>query len=181
MIIVEGPDGAGKTTLISQMSAELHLPVAARVVSKDTEAMVDINRWVDHNLAKGFHDMIYDRHRLISEPTYGPILRSTAQPGFDDLTWLRPRMTKFYALHPIIIYCLPPLETVLRNVERDPDNRVVQKHIQQIYSVYVTRAAIDGTHPDLNVRIWDYTTHQDPAATYYWIQSIGRLIEQRRR
>ena len=41
MIIVEGPDGAGKTTVLQDLKTVFDLPVAPRVVSKETEAMVD--------------------------------------------------------------------------------------------------------------------------------------------
>ena len=68
MIIVEGPDGAGKTTLIRQLQERWpDLAVAPRVVSKDAEAMVDLQEWVNINLSDGPQYKIFDRHRLISE------------------------------------------------------------------------------------------------------------------
>lgn len=157
MLIVEGPDGAGKTTLLTRMSHQLHLEVEPRVVTKDTEAMVDLRRWVDEDLDRGFGRRLYDRHRLISEPIYGPIMRETQEPGFNDLYWMAPRINRFYSLEPIIVYCLPPLATVVHNIMNDPDNSAVLKHIEQIYSAYVARISLDTVINPANTYIWDYT------------------------
>jgi len=156
MLIVEGPDGAGKTTLIQALQHELGLPIAPRVVSKDAEAMVDLPAWVEMNLSEGFQHRIFDRHRLISEPVYGPILRHDQEAGFDDIETMQRWMFKFYNLQPIIIYCIPPLDTVLKNIAGDIENQVVWDHIRGIYSAYVARAAID-CRAGRNVFIYDYT------------------------
>lgn len=159
MIVVEGPDGGGKTTLIKDLSEYWGVPVAPRVVSKDAEAMVDLKQWVADNLKKGWHSTIYDRHRLVSETIYGPILRpSKPEPGFDDTAWLTMSLKRFYQIQPIIIYCLPPLEVVKANVMDDPDNLVVRDRISAIYAMYQTRAAIDISVRGRTTDIWDYTS-----------------------
>lgn len=162
MIIVEGPDGAGKTTLIKQLQERYNLPVAPRVVNKDTEAMVDLKTWVEDNVTEGFQDMIFDRHRLISEPIYGPIIRGAVEPGFEDLTWMLVQMSRFYACKPVIIYCLPPLEVIKENLEHDIDNQVVWGSIDLIYAAYVARAAIDNMGNYSTVTLWDYTRDGNP-------------------
>lgn len=158
MIVVEGPDGAGKTTLIEAIVDLLQLPVADRVVGKDTQALVNLKHWTEANVNRGFQKMVYDRHRLISEPIYGPILRDQPQEGFVDLDWLVTMMRKFYACKPVLIYCLPPLEEVLHNVkyDTDNDNSAVEAKITRIYSAYCARAAIDKSH-HYNTLIYDYT------------------------
>lgn len=143
MIIVEGPDGGGKTTLLNKLHTEFELPIAERVVSKEAEALVSLKHWVEHNVYLGFQTVLFDRHRLISEPIYGPILRDEPEEGFDDVHWLSDMMWKFYECKPAIIYCLPPLETVMDNVRDDADNRVVRSQIKSIYSAYCARAALD--------------------------------------
>lgn len=157
MIIFEGPDGAGKTTLIEAFQEAYNIPIAPRVVTKGAEAMIDLKQWVDNELRKGFQYKIFDRYRLISEPIYGPILRNKSEPGFNDIQWLTSRMHAFYDLDPVIIYCLPPLETVRANIMGDPDNVVVESRIDAIYSAYVNKAAIDiNFSPGLTI-VWDYT------------------------
>lgn len=179
MIVFEGPDGAGKTTLIEAFQEAFDTPVAPRVVSKDAEAMVDLQDWVDDNLSQGFQYRIFDRHRLISETIYGPILRGTQQPGFNQLSWMGPRLYRFYELKPVIIYCLPPLEVVKANILNDPDNKVVEEKIEAIYSAYVARAALDHVFSPGIVKIWDYTRspkiNNEPA----WFHSLHTSIKER--
>ncbi|WNO27814.1 thymidylate kinase [Microbacterium phage Huwbert] len=157
MIIVEGPDGAGKSTLIRELVDVTGFEVAPRVVSKETEAMVDLKVWVEDNLDLGPHDAIYDRYRLISEFIYGPTLRITQQPGFTDPDWVLHHLSKLYKNDPIIIYCLPPLDTVRYNLEGDADNTRVVDHIQQIYTAYLERASMDLIMRPHRTIIHDYT------------------------
>ena len=160
MIVVEGPDGAGKTTLIDDIISATGLDVSPRVVSKDAEAMVDLKKWTEENVAKGFQNLIFDRHRLISEPIYGPILRTEPEPGFDDLPWFQGQLRRFYQLEPVLIYCLPPLQVVWENVCNDPDNRVVHYEgtIAKIYGAYFNKAITDHVLERKNVWIYDYTS-----------------------
>src|SRR5689334_16478912 len=104
MIIVEGPDGGGKTRLISRLSSDLGLPVAQRVVSAEAEAMTDLKTWVDLNLIEGNVAVLFDRHRLISEPIYGPVLRYYPEDGFDNVDWLTDSMRRLHELDPFVIW-----------------------------------------------------------------------------
>lgn len=144
MIVVEGPDGSGKTTLIQRLvDWRPQLEVAPRVVGKDTKAMVDLKQWVEENAKRGWHETIYDRHRLFSEPVYGPLLRDEPQPGFDDFTWFAYHLGLFYSKQPVVIYCLPPLEVIMANVEGDVDNEVIVNFSREIYGAYVNKAATE--------------------------------------
>ncbi len=180
MLIVEGPDGAGKTTLIRQIQERFDIPIAPRVVSKDTEAMVDLRAWVDENLEEGFQWRLFDRHRLISETIYGPTLRVEQEAGFTDLKWLAPRMKQLYeVVKPTIIYCLPSLEVVKQNVTQDPDNLTVAEFIEPIYTAYVSRISLDEAFSPGIIKVWDYqnslTIDQDPA----WLNTI--MYDMRKR
>lgn len=159
MIVIEGPDGAGKSTLIEKLSRELDIPVAPRVVSKDAEAMVDLQAWVHDNLEAGWQNTIFDRHRLISEPIYGPALRSDPQPGFDDPLWFYEELTRFYLINPLVVYCLPPREVCWLNVLKGDDNRIFHGNPQgfnQIYGAYFNKAFTDrALRP--STWVWDYT------------------------
>lgn len=176
MIIVEGPDGAGKTTIVEALQERFDFPIAQRVVTQDAVAMVDLQDWVDNNLEEGFQRTIFDRHRLISETIYGPILRTAAQPGFTRLSWLGPRMKRFYQLEPIIIYCLPPIEIVAKNIEGDENNRVVWEKFEAIYSAYVSRASLDLQFSPGITRVWDYTTSPTVRKEPAFFSDIDRAL-----
>lgn len=159
MIVVEGPDGAGKTTLINKLSEQFSLPVAPRVVTKGAEAMVDLKTWTEDNVARGWQSTLFDRHRLISEPIYGSVLRKRAEPGFGDPFWLFSMYRMFYMhCRPIIIYCLPPFQVVQEHVMADTENQPekVRTQIAKLYMLYSAKAASDAVLA--NALIYDYTT-----------------------
>lgn len=133
MIIVEGPDGAGKTSLIRRLSQVLDLPVHARSANSDgtatqsTEdsrganlsvwAFKDVNSMDDQPLS------IYDRHCLISEYIYGPITR-----GFIDPNMLSPVMhlsIRALAKKSFVIFCRPSNAEIVTNVEKDDVSKAV--------------------------------------------------------
>lgn len=145
MIIVEGPDGGGKSTLVRTLNSELGLPVAEKVVGSDTKPLTDIVKWTEDNVSQGFQSMIFDRHRLISEPIYSPFRNGEPSAPFLDISWLGDMMWRFYQCKPIIIYALPPLEVVRANVfNPSTDNAHVSEWINHIYAGYLARVTIDG-------------------------------------
>lgn len=158
MIIVEGPDGAGKTTLIDRLAKELNLPVNPKLVNSDMSRAQDMSVWVEGNVGRGFQRLLFDRHCLISEGIYGTIARGRVDSKFDDPYWLSTQTYRFYrGCHPLIIYCLPPLDSVRRNVTSGEIEQPtsVGKNIDMIYTAYATRAAVDIAHHD--AVIYDYT------------------------
>lgn len=175
VIIVEGPDGSGKSVLVNNLSKILQLPVATKVVGSDTEPLVNLREWTENNVARGFQPVIFDRHRLISEPIYGPAIRTRQDADFYDLAWLSQMMGQFYVAKPIIIYCLPDIYTVRENVLReDTDNAVVRNHIAAIYAGYVARATIDQAHGV--GRLYNYkTTRMDDLVGWVRNKLEGRL------
>lgn len=182
MVIVEGPDGAGKSTLIADLMERFKISTAPRVVSKDAEAMVDLKVWVEQNIAEGFQYKIFDRHRLISEYIYGPLLRKEQQPGFTDLAWSTVMLHRLYTtVEPIVIYCLPPLEVVRANVLRDPENKVVAEHIDAMYAAYVHRIALDTVYRPFHTVVYDYTTdgqEADPMLVFTPVMNYAKGREE---
>jgi hypothetical protein len=179
MIVVEGPDGAGKTTFIELLQAYTHLEVAPRVVSKDAEAMVDLQRWVHDNVTKGWQELIFDRHRLISEPIYGPALRDRLEPGFSDLSWFYAMLEAFYACKPVVVYCLPPFEEVWDNVMSDENNRIFHQNgaaLRQIWCAYLNKACTDFALRNYTL-VYDYTS-DDPM---YYVKKVNSFLQNRRK
>ena len=178
-IVVEGPDGAGKTTLVKQLEDVTQFKLMPRRVGQDTQALVDLKQWVEEDNSTRENWRLYDRHALISEPIYGPILRSQQKPCFTNPVWMKTELQRFYDRIPLIVYCLPPLEVVRRNVANDENNIAVADKIDSIYAAYVARACLDvagGRH----AFIYDYTIHTPRMIESMWKYYITERVHRDR-
>lgn len=158
-IIVEGPDGAGKTTLVQELQhhfpqMELHPRFCTSVggpIAELTEAVYRDAR------ARPTH-FIYDRHPTLSEYVY-----NTAIPGRrirdSFLTEAMGRIRERVARNSVTIFCLPPLETVKNNVYEDEEigNNMpgVFDNVERIYEQYCMHQLM---WPGLRAT-FDYTKH----------------------
>lgn len=156
MIIVEGPDGSGKTTLVELIEHETGLVRQPRAVSKEAKALVPIGDYIEQELYKGFGWRLYDRFALISSPAYAMLPNRTFVEPLTDLDWLKAKHHQFQKIDPLIIVCLPPLATVITNVMKGEDNLVVQRDIETIYINYLNFAA-SQVH-NTSCMVWDYTS-----------------------
>jgi hypothetical protein len=143
-VIVEGPDGSGKSTMVERIHTTLGLPVHERASTSKGGPVDDLAGWVERDLAwmqgSATQAMVYDRHPIISEPIYGPNVRGWALPGFRPVTdrlqlaSRRLEITK----HAVIIFCRPPIHVVRDNVEATLDNQLagVLAALPAIYQGY---------------------------------------------
>lgn len=137
MIIVEGPDGSGKSSLIRRLAEDFGLRVHEKASDSVTGPKGDMSVWAyrdvttqrDHQLVE-----IYDRHPLISQYIYGPIAREYLEPNMQSPTMhLSIRML---AKQCLMIFCLPPLKLVRENVMREAQMAGVEDNIARIYHMY---------------------------------------------
>lgn len=174
MIIFEGPDGAGKTTLLRRIANKYDLKIAPRVVAADTQPMVDLRQWVEDNLAQDKYNplTIFDRHRLISEPIYSLAIGGERDDRFWDLHWLRVSMDKFYDLEPLVVWCMPPLDTVEKNCE-DDSNQFVRPFIHKVYRGYMAEIARNEAAPLGYSLVYDYKNHD----LVEWMSEFDKLYQ----
>lgn len=153
-VIVEGPDGSGKTTLIQKSERNL---MARHCDSSGP--FKELAKWVEQDLDNPPPpNAIYDRYPLISEPIYGPIIRGTLPEGFNSGPWLKYCWRHLLAQTPLIIICLPPLETVITNV-LGPDEQMsgVTSNITTIYWLYWAYAHQMRAQAPGIFSVYDYT------------------------
>jgi len=146
IIILEGPDGAGKSHLAKRLSLHFDMPIAPKSMDGEVKPLVDMKSWIETCISKKFQSVIYDRFALISGPLYAPILKDQYQlNAYQDIPWMFKQHWQFYTqVRPIIVYCLPPLQVVKDNLKKDDSNQVIEQYIEQIYVAYVNRAALDS-------------------------------------
>lgn len=130
LIVIEGPDGAGKTTLIEALrkNAERYFLIArSSGYPKDDETA---HRYVKAmgRLSSLMHPthIVCDRYIPISELIYRPICRGAFYPFHpDQLRWVDR-----------IIYCRPPIEFILKNLTVNEQMKGVSERIEMIVAAY---------------------------------------------
>jgi len=123
MIIVEGFDNTGKTTLAEHLSDAFGLPILTR---RTTGAdgipfiMETLSILILEPLA------ILERHPVTAEWVYGPILRDKNALNEDPILWDY-WVRKLLRSNPLVIYCRPPDDLVFNFGTRKQMDGVIDK------------------------------------------------------
>ena len=134
-IILEGPDGCGKSTFGQLITGRTGLsPHHAGGVPKTLEDVVERADEI-YELAKGIPTHFFDRHTAISELIYGQILRDNSKISINT------SMQMLKALNPFILYLRPSNHTLkarkefIINDESKPDHKpeAHRKELEESY------------------------------------------------
>lgn len=128
-VIVEGPDGAGKSTLIE--SARQKDRYFVRVQSSGPPpSIIAVNRWLRWlgQFPKELN-LVCDRIPVISERIYGPILRDIDLFEQYDIDYGLEKVD-------VIVYCRPPNEVLLRNAAKGVHLAGVSSRQAELISAY---------------------------------------------
>lgn len=157
-IVIEGPDGSGKTTLIEQS-----FPNAIHGGGPPHNYGEFLQRL--RSLERG---KVYDRWMGISELVYGPIVRGSIIGGMEGH---RQILSAIELCAPIVIYCRPPDDVLEENMRtQQVKAHKSLNHIQRIQMQrYEIREAYDELMRDIerlgaNVYHYDYTAEKRPAS-----------------
>jgi hypothetical protein len=114
VIIVEGPDGSGKTTLANKLAMEFDLrylksPHVSSATGPDDEAHT---WWQDQLKPQVWKHIgvVHDRCYFISEAIYMPHRGKPSACG--PHTWLK-SMQYLVDIRPVVIFCLPDFEKLV--------------------------------------------------------------------
>jgi hypothetical protein len=136
MLIVEGPDGAGKSTLVKKLAVDLDLKVGERA-TKDRNKLYTVTRQDTYTaLAREVQGnkkpRIWDR-LFFSEMVYAPLVGRDCEFSPQEQTFVKGILTTIGC--PIII-CRPPLDVVDANVRDAEQMEGVKENIHGIYTAY---------------------------------------------
>jgi hypothetical protein len=149
MILCEGPDGSGKTSLIKRLTVDLNIPVHERFCNSDGSPTRNDPTWTqtsdDRNslFYHAYQDTttldaqpisIYDRHTMASEYVYGPIVRGELPNQFDTVQ--ASRMIQAIASRSLFVLCKPPLDRLIESVTRQTHMDGVVERIRSIKAAY---------------------------------------------
>lgn len=158
IVVVEGCDGAGKTTLIERaregQRERYFLTVRASRYPPNVKTALQYLQWIKHQRDL---DLILDRIHFISDRVYGPILRN--EDIFKDFPL-------GFGLQDVsvIVYARPPLATIHDNVGKNHQMKGVRENIDALVVGY---DKIINTLKDKGKRIIQYDyTNDDPAS--FW-------------
>lgn len=143
MIIIEGPDGSGKTTLAKAICEHFDLEYRrppTSLLSSTEGPSKELPEWWRAELIRpmGERDRgVYDRCFFISEPIY-----QIAQVNRDLLIGgaeLSRGIFDLWAEGPMMVFCMPPLDVQISTViqdGRDSLKNLENKHLEKIDFLY---------------------------------------------
>lgn len=153
LVIIEGPDGAGKTTLIESLrdnSTRYFAILRASGPPIDVDGSPSYGyayMMLARQFAKSFpFPVVCDRFHAISENVYGPLLRGRK---CEDLETIRVQLRGAK-----VVYCRPPLRRILANVQVHKQMAGVIEQTEALVSAY--DALMEKISYDIEVFTYDY-------------------------
>lgn len=127
MLIVEGADGSGKTTLARQIADGAGLEYCrppAELLSSTAGPSKGLLEWWFEQFKQDHAKRVYDRCLFISDPIYSCVMHRVPLATVDQLWELRARFLSTLATCNALIFCMPTTHVV------EPD-----KHLKGLTSV----------------------------------------------
>lgn len=162
-VIIEGPDGAGKTKLALDIADHYemeYLKPPPELLDSTTGPSSGLREWWDDQLARPLDELamsVYDRCFYISDPIY-----QMAQPSRDLMVsppFLARGIMRLWNAEPTIVFCLPEFATILGNVRREGRPHlegVSAEMLSKIWNMYWATYALWSQALYDNVAKYDY-------------------------
>lgn len=148
-IIFEGPDGGGKTRLLTHIAGKYGIEVAKRASRSESGPIVNVDKWCEDVEYYIFRDgdrqprhvnnfYAFDRHAVISEPIYSTAIGRATAEMFNLPWWLTARRQAIYE-HALVVFCLPDFDVIYDNAHNPkiPQMPGVTDNLHEIYMRYV--------------------------------------------
>lgn len=133
IIIVEGMDGTGKTTLVNYLGGQLRLQVDK---SPGPIGIEEYRAWIDSTIRreKAGEKWIYDRHAFFSDQVYSILRKENNHQVYSLVTVSQ--MRALINCNPTVIYCRPFEETLLEKLLDKDQMEGVPEHWEDLLRRY---------------------------------------------
>lgn len=122
IIIIEGPDGSGKTTLAEKLHKQTKYPIVHMSQPKtDEEKKLMLGEYLQ--TVRNGKNMIFDRC-WYSEMVYGPIMRGSSAISYPDMYMLEEQLAKAGA---IIVYATGPKAALWQRCQKRGEDYVTAR------------------------------------------------------
>lgn len=169
LIVVEGMDNTGKTTLVNKLAHKTgYTVIPSRGPDKD-----QVREWLKMALQKAMEDdVIFDRISLVSEEIYGPLLRggSVFEPKEWDKLW-----AQFMLMNPAIIYCRPPREAIYGSISDREQMEGVSSNCSTLVDGYDYFFRMVLQNHSTPFHVYDYTTDPDLSQVLKYLTEAGAI------
>lgn len=153
-IVIEGPDGAGKTELLCALLGKYpEYRVAPRACSSVGGPLNGSSMIAYLNRYGRLDEHIYDRHPAISGAVYDAALPRIQS---DDIGVYLQGSFHWILKNAKVIYCRPPMDVIVKAVHSEPQLSGVARNIYRIVDMYdslmanlVPHERYDWTQDDL--------------------------------
>lgn len=174
MIVVEGPDGSGKTTLAKHLCEKYDLEYTRYEGLSSTSGPDEgIWQWWQGHLMSSstkHRRLVFDRCAFISELMYQPV--SPGRPLVADEATMMQGINDLWGVEPLqLIFCLPPWETserIIKSEGRDSLEGLTRDGLRKVHWAYHSLYALWNNSLDVGVVAYDFTKHDEfsPAIEY---------------
>lgn len=178
MVIIEGPDGSGKTTLVRELCKTFGLREGIRAKgdrSKLANQVADTVKAITQAADYRTPVKVWDRMGNFSDPIYANVRHEITPFSAHALIHLRSLLS---AIQVPIILCLPPVEVCVENCGLTPQREWVKHNEARIWYDY-RRALRQGVFPG-NTMVYDYTAPRVGFTMDAIEKYIASFIEYRR-
>ena len=155
MIILEGPDHSGKTTLLTELVKSLgynhkHPGGAPKTLAEEANFMIE-----QKNISHEHYNLVHDRVTCISQPVYNT-MRGNGTNGDQYIPYIRQ-----FEFNPnvVIVYCRPPLDNMLIMANHEVKAHETVEHVRMVeQNQRQLVAAYDAIMANIVHVKYDYTT-----------------------
>lgn len=178
IIIFEGPDGAGKSTMIEAVKQkhldEGHAPETVQIwragpFPQDSDAWREYVLPLTSLYPSRDWLVLIDRWHL-GELIYGPLLRGQSRLSLDQRTWIEGYLRTFGA---VMVHLTATLEELTRRLGERGDDLIKTEHLPKILEGYAKYTG-DGHQPRIFCRTYN-TTGQRTSPTAGSIYTLGLM------